>query len=200
MLDVSPQLRFVLVTGTVSAGKSTLAKSLERELSGWVRVAADGFANQHELNIAQATGRFGRISWDEVRSSGYYMARDVVRKLSAEGKKIILEATIPTDGEVRECLAAAGCLGDPEAYRVMQLWCSRAVAVQRRMDDKSLGGPWGRPGSRQRREKGLETYDHPLNCYRGRLEGAFFLDTEVLSPSEVLRQALSAMRIAPGAR
>ena len=187
MPEIDPRLRFVLVTGTPGAGKTTLTASLRREPPGWSWIAADLFTGQYEAQLRIANGGVD-VPWEHIRHPGYALARMELRTKAADGQKVLVEATVPTELEVTDFVSAAGCEDDPGSYRVVQLICQYETHVSRRLTDSTLPVPWGPPRSVERRAMIREVHTNRFNQYRGRIAGALVIETDTMSPAQVLDQ------------
>ena len=195
-VEHGPNLRFILVTGNVGAGKSTLALALEARLVSWVRVDADLYANQIDEQMvidAERRGDRRRPRWKDSRVPGYAQARKRVVELASEDRRVILGACIPQRAEVESFCSAARA----EAYDsrlIIQLKCTLDTSLQRRIGSVRVPIGWGPPNSRSRFLKLYEMYNSPLNTFNFDLPGALCIETDGMGPEQVLGQVLPSIR------
>jgi predicted kinase len=193
MATPNSALRFVLITGTFGAGKSTLARAVERDLLGWVRVDADYYANRVDdrlLAAAQARGEKRGPTWRECRGPGYAQALVQVRALATAGTRVLLEACITQQKEMEAFCLAAGA-GATEQYCVIELKCSIDTAMRRRIAGRDVPTGWGPPNSKGRFMKIYEAYYNPLNSFLFDLPGATVIETDTLSPAAVFDRVMA---------
>jgi energy-coupling factor transporter ATP-binding protein EcfA2 len=195
MPEIDPRLRFILVTGNVGAGKSTLAKTLERRLPGWTRVDADYFANQIDTRLVaewRARGERRMPSWRDSRIPGYALALRQVRDLSSGDSPVLLEACINQAKEAQSFRIAARAEGVGQSCTI-QLKCSLDTALGRRIGAWNVPVGWGPPHSQTRFMRLYEAYNNPLNTFSLDLPGSVVICTDGITPKDVLDRALTAL-------